>query len=316
MGVLKDENGVIQSLGADKQNATTEQDKAAGVERWHYASGGIDVLMRPRIDPDQPKLCERVMLTGPSAGSVGGIKVGSSRAEVRRAFGEPDQGGAEDVYLSGGMRIAYENDVVSEVKLLRSNNLLTEGTTAFTRRPKTKLFIEEFKGDPMTGITTPEELTAYLEQMPSIEIVHNKEDADLILRKAETCFEDAKDHYVGKLPLKYNCNVNVDYELVAAADEKSHAGTASAASEADYAQEVELDRELIGLLLAPKRSATTGCFRATRRSSRRRRRRWTGSSSCATTCAGRQTAARSSLRARRMAAWWRTSAAIPTSPSE
>ena len=47
-------------------------------------------------------------MTGSKAGRIGGIGIGSTRGEVRKAFGEPDRIGAGDGgddYLEGGFRI-------------------------------------------------------------------------------------------------------------------------------------------------------------------------------------------------------------------
>ncbi|HLJ54976.1 MAG TPA: hypothetical protein VKT77_08035, partial [Chthonomonadaceae bacterium] len=251
VGVLDDAGAISRALGSEHADATTETDRSAGLSRWRFSN--MDALMRPWIDPDRPALCERLELGSKAAGTIGGIAIGASRADVRRALGDPEanaHGGSGDSYLDGGVAIVYDNDTVAEIRVQRPTVLLKEGTTAFVPRERTRLFIESFDGDPATGIGTIQQLGDYLGQIGAVEIVKTREEADIVL-KASATFEEHKDGYVGVLPFKYDCRVKVEYELTNAATGKSVRDTADVPAGADYADEVESDQEMLRLLTAP-----------------------------------------------------------------
>lgn len=222
-----------------------------GSSWWEYGNAGISFKMRPAPDsnPKRPYyICERIRLINHNGGDVAGISPGSTVADMESALGNGDGDNTaadpayptsadENVrtYLDRGIRICRDGTKVSWIEVARPAELLVDGTTAFVPRPRTKIFINSMEGTDRIGLASGQDLAAVLASMPSISIVENRQDADLVLDVHAT-FEERSEDLTSILPLFYSCKTSLSYSLQDPVTGRKIADneTVSSESKADY----------------------------------------------------------------------------------
>ena len=236
-----------------------------GSQWWLYPSRGLAFKMRPlpsASDGDikknrAPMLAERVHFEAPAPETVGGIGIGSTLEEVRAKLGEPEgepatatSVGKYEEFLQKGLRIYYLNGKVNLIELARPTELLQSGTTAFVPRRPAKLYIENFVGNPQLSLSDPRSFANFVSQSASVQLVDNRDDADLILRARVSEFVSDKDKFADLFAYRYDCRTALTYSLFDVAanrfvyDQKQSVGTAKV----DYTKEAALIGIAGGLL--------------------------------------------------------------------
>jgi hypothetical protein len=202
-----------------------------GSEWWKFDDPGVWYKLRPLPSLQAggkraPVVVERIRLISAQAGSVGGVTVGSPAEEVDKALGtaqnpndkrvispEDAAAGAVDAYMDRGLRVCRVDGKVKWLEVARPTPLLTAGTTAFTPRHPTRLYVRRFQGHKGILLEKLEDLKAYLRQTNAVTLVDNEEDADLILEARVTDFTGKKEAALGIMPYKYSCTTRLAYSL-------------------------------------------------------------------------------------------------------
>lgn len=167
------------------------------------------------------RIVEAVRLTGPQAGSLGGLQVGDPAAQVARLLGPPESSEQQTlIYLDGGLRIETEQERVSAIELLRPIALLTEGTHAFVAREPAQLFIREFRPRRGSAIADPDALERYLERTGVVRIVRDEAKADLVLSARAGELKETRDKLIGTVPLRYECETSLVFTVTAPGAER------------------------------------------------------------------------------------------------
>ncbi|MDR3706968.1 MAG: hypothetical protein P4L33_01610 [Capsulimonadaceae bacterium] len=198
---------------------------------WQYKDAGVEFKMRPtpfQSGKRQQLIAERIRITSPSAGQIGAIHVGSPAADVTNQLGDPDAGdiaaqagSSENVtpgvrvssYLDGGLLVAYQAEKVVWIECARPLATLLQGTTAFVPRGPARLYIASFRGNAHTNFTSMATFREFLAQLPSIKLVDDRNDADLVLDCDASQFSDDKTQLAGIVPLAYSCSTKITYSL-------------------------------------------------------------------------------------------------------
>jgi len=220
---------VSEMLGRPKR---VEKKLPDGSEWWWFDREGIGLQMRRtpfKVGRDSLAMVERIRLTSPAAGTVGGLTVGDGADKVESALGGaespsdarivyPDDAvrpGSVDSYLDRGLRICRYAGAIRWIEIARPTKLLTSGTTAFVpRRAATRLFVEPFEVDSDDARTWLDAGTfrRYLEQIRSVQLSDHREDADLILRAKFRC-RAQKDKMVNLLPYRYEATTEIAFTI-------------------------------------------------------------------------------------------------------
>jgi hypothetical protein len=212
-------------------------------EWWQSDTLGLWVKVRPGGkafgDRFAGGIVERIRLADRKGGSVGGISVGDEWGRVATNLGDPErQAGSEAYYLNGGLVFTSAAGKVASIDIARPTELLTEGTTAFVRRPPIKLFVSSFTGDARCQVRSPSDFRRYLSQMGAVQVVNSKEDADYIISASST-FEDGKDEFLDTISFKYEARTRLTYNLRPnSGPGEDEDRTIEGVSKADYSREV------------------------------------------------------------------------------
>lgn len=128
------------------------------------------------------KYIERIELTGPEGGSVGGIKVGDTKEALDAAFGPPEELGDERPYLKGGIVFTIADGKVAKIRLARPIPLLMNGLEPQRIPRGTRMFVDRQNSGSSDGEFGADAfLAAKLARLGGYEMVSNRDQADIVL---------------------------------------------------------------------------------------------------------------------------------------
>jgi len=206
-----------KALGRGFRRPRPESAEPDGSQWWKSDSAGLWAKVRPGGDAFGGKLksgvVERIRLVDRRGGMVGGIRVGDDWQQVQANFGPPERElGGEASYLNNGLVFASSAGKVASIDLCRPTQLLTEGTTAFVRRPPITVYVSDFRGDSRLRVKSIQDFRRYLSQMGAVKLVSQQRDADYLL-SAATTFSDDKDEILDLVPLKYSATTRLTFSI-------------------------------------------------------------------------------------------------------
>jgi hypothetical protein len=203
-----------------------------GSEWWWYQKFGLAVKERSVLGNKDLHVTERIRLLAPEGGNISGIHVGSTVAELREQLGDPQVANAPaissdqfapksstiDSYLDDGLRFGHDGQNILWIDIARPTDMLLKGATSFAPNERTRVFIADFKpfsGDgPKLNMNSEASFKKYLNRLPSIELVDDKEDADLILSARVIGFTQKKKGVFGStFAYEYDCDTTLQYDL-------------------------------------------------------------------------------------------------------
>lgn len=128
------------------------------------------------------KYIERIELTGPEGGSVGGIKVGDTKEALDAAFGPPEELGDERPYLKGGIVFTIADGKVAKIRLARPIPLLMNGLEPQRIPRGTRMFVDRQNSGSSDGEFGADAfIAAKLARLGGYEMVSSRDQADIVL---------------------------------------------------------------------------------------------------------------------------------------
>jgi hypothetical protein len=229
VSVLNRVEDVTKLLGKRPRGDNNLIRMADGSEWWVYPNHGLAAKLRTLpVGGRNEQIVERIRLLGPSGGKVSGVGVGSSTADVYAALGTPQvkddpsriasdiyaPRGSIDTYLDGGLRFCQADGKVLWIDIARSTAMLLQGSSTLEPRARARLFVRQFQGHPRLNLQNQQSLEHYLSQLPSVQLVHSEDSADLILDARVTDFNENRGEFFGSLiPYEYSCKTTLQYSL-------------------------------------------------------------------------------------------------------
>lgn len=196
---------------------------------------------------------ERIRITSPAGGNVGGVTAGTSMTEVRAKMGpggnEVDRDGVLVSYLDAGLVISEKAGAVDWIEIRRPTSLIQQGVDLTLPDHLSRIYIEPIEvGTSFEKFPKARQLaTDWLSNLPGYEVTSDRQAADLILKVKLASFEPKAENLFGAVPLKYEAIVGVDYRIVDAATGKApvglsgetiEGGTTEGKASADYKGDV------------------------------------------------------------------------------
>jgi len=128
------------------------------------------------------KYIERIELTAPEGGSVGGVMVGDSKEALDAAFGPPEELGDERPYLKGGIVFSLANGKVAKISLKRPIPLIMNGLEPQRIPRGTRMYIDRQNSGSSDGEFGADSfLAAKLARLGGYEMVSSRDQADIVL---------------------------------------------------------------------------------------------------------------------------------------
>ncbi len=266
--VLARVSGVDVSSGIDVNSRVRDATRALGrrpksdklpdgSEWLQNDSAGLWVKHRDGGEAFKGDMIERIRLISRGAGSVAGISVGDDWGLLRTRLGEPEyEADGAASYLGHGLVFASASGTVASIDIARPRELLEQGTTAFVRRPRLRLYVRDFHGDPRCQVKTKADFRRYLSRMGAVQVIDREGTADYAI-SASTTFVDDKQVALDLIPYKYSAWTKLKYTLTdLSGSQVLKTDTIEGASKANYGKEAGLGAVVILLLERSKADRT------------------------------------------------------------
>ena len=247
-----------------KRASQSENRVGDGATWWWYGDKGLAFRVRKVLGPDLKNelVIERIRITSPAGGSVGGVSVGQSVSEMRFSLGtgQSDENVGDfslTSFLGGGVVIATNANKVAWIDIMRPAETISNDVDMQVPSLATKVYCQNISDRSGHFQDGPQMLQDWLSKLPGIEIVASEAQANIDLQASIDQCTVQNDKLLKTIPMRSTTTVSLSYKFQTPLEQSDATdadsapltgGSVQATETADYEKDVKGGATELGII--------------------------------------------------------------------